>query len=193
MGAEKLARKAALTWKRSPKALATQRRLSGSPGPTAEDSSRRASLSVSSRAPPETSLGPPVLSRPTCRWAFRHTSRLLPAPAGFRRCGREWELAGRARGAGISWRISFRVMCRAPKNSLDSLPLGPPRSALSPNRKTHPAPLPEAATRPGALRSEGLCAFAFESRRAVIAGCPMGLCRTDKASACGRHPAGEEL
>src|SRR2546429_503456 len=82
--------------------------------------------------------------------------------------------------------IFFCVNCCARWNRQPSF-----RQAwLARREKTHPAPLPAAATKPGALPSEGSCASIGSCR--VIVDCLTGLCRTDKPSASGRHPAGEE-
>ncbi len=135
---------------------AAPRLRSAPPGPTAEDSWHRAFRSASSGETPETSSGPPPWTRPTSRWVSPYRSHLSRAPAGFRRRDRKSELSGRVPCAWIFWRISFRVKPRAPSSLRGSSRLG---GELALNRRTPPAPLPGAATKPGALLSESLCAW----------------------------------
>lgn len=122
-----------------------------SPGPVAEGFEHRVFPSKSGRGIPETSSELPLWSRPTFRWAFRRRSRLSRAPAGSRKYGRKSALFVRARGVETSWKLSCcATFCARPKRwtSLEW------SSAPSQNRKTHPAPLRGAATKPGVLRSE---------------------------------------
>lgn len=122
-----------------------------SPAPVAEGSWHLIFPSDSGREIPETSSGLPVSSRPTFRWASVCKSRLWPALVGSQKCDQELALSGRAPCASIVWRISFREMPCVLRDWPVSLLKG---SWLAQNRKTHPAPLQEAATKPGVLHSE---------------------------------------
>lgn len=133
------------------KALAVLLRRLKSPVLTAGGSGHQVFLWDSSHEIPGTSSGLPVSSRPTFRWASHCKSRLWPALAGFQKCDLELALSGRVPCAWTSWKFSCRVSSCAPRVRWISLPSS---SAPSPNRKTHPAPLQEAATKPGVLYSE---------------------------------------
>lgn len=150
-GVEPLVSKGALIWSLLWKEAAPPHLRWTNLSPTAEGSWHRASPSDSGREIPGTSSGPPASSRPTFRWAFPCRSRSWPAPAGFRQYDRKSAFSDRARAVWISWRISSHAMCCAQRGWQAFWHQG---SWLARNRKTHPAPLREAATRPGVLHSE---------------------------------------
>jgi hypothetical protein len=169
-------------------AAAVLRRQWTSPAPTAGDSWRRACPLDSGHEIPETSAARPAWSHPIFHWASPCRNRLWRAPAESRRCDRESAPSGHAPAASTFWTTSSRVMCFVLKDGQACWHQG---SWLARCQRTHPAPLPRAATRPGVLPSEDRSALTIVPCRGFIAGSRTEPCRTNTASACGRHPGGE--
>src|SRR6266436_9604166 len=117
-----------------------------SQGPTAEGFSHQACRSDSAHGLLGISWSLQSSLRPTSRWASPRTNRPLRAPAGSRKCGREWELFAPAPAGSIS----SKFFSRAKRPSLwkkqpswASRPLPPPHSQI------HLVPPPGAASGPG--------------------------------------------